>query len=167
MDKKTMEQINVTVRKAEEFHDNMYDLVEACNMLLKENERLESRHKADRKAVEEANAIADRYMKECKQLHDRIMAYEKSRIDFAKPFVDMMNCASEIKVKLVGSDMPTWDDISKVVKNGNLKHLKTYSTKDLVDELKNREGVEVSSIAPYMNVNYTVEGPAIVLTVID
>lgn len=103
----------------------------------------------------------------CKQLTDRLIASEKARSDFAKPFADMINRASDIKVKLVGSDIPTWDDISKVVKNGNLKHLKSYSTKDLVDELKNREGVEVSSIAPYMNANYTVEGPAIVLTVID
>lgn len=162
MDKKTMEQIKMTVRKAEEFHDNMYDIVEACNMLLKENERLEARHKADQKAVEEANAIADRYMKECKRLKAALAEYQKSHIDFEKPILDMMYRVKAVKgnfdtsglaeklnnrISMVFSDsqsdaeIPTWESIEKILKDEKLKYLKSYSAKDLVDELKKRDEV--------------------------
>lgn len=46
-------------------------------------------------------------------------------------------------------------------------NLKEYSTRDLVEELKIRNGVDVTTVAPYQDVDVKVNGPAIVLTVID
>ncbi|MCI1951777.1 MAG: BC1881 family protein [Clostridiales bacterium] len=48
-----------------------------------------------------------------------------------------------------------------------MKELKAISTCDLVNELKNREGVEITIAEPYQDINIKVNGPAIVLTVID
>jgi len=45
--------------------------------------------------------------------------------------------------------------------------LKEYSTKELVDELKQREGVETTIAEPYHNVGIMVSGPAVVLVVSD
>jgi len=41
------------------------------------------------------------------------------------------------------------------------------STKDLIDELKRREGVEVMIAEPYQDTTVTVNGPAIVLVITD
>ncbi len=41
------------------------------------------------------------------------------------------------------------------------------ATKDLVDELKKRQGVEVYTVEPYSDFEVAVNGPAIVLVVID
>lgn len=48
-----------------------------------------------------------------------------------------------------------------------MKHLNEYTTKELVEELKKREGVSTAIAGPYENKVTDVEGPAIVLTVID
>lgn len=48
-----------------------------------------------------------------------------------------------------------------------MKDLETVSTCELVNELKNREGVEIAIAEPYQDINIKVNGPAIVLTVID
>ena len=40
-------------------------------------------------------------------------------------------------------------------------------TKDLVEELKKREGVRTAIAEPYENKSFNVEGPAIVLVIID
>lgn len=45
--------------------------------------------------------------------------------------------------------------------------LKNFRTCELVEELKNREGVETHMAEPYGNVELEVDGPAIVLVVID
>lgn len=45
--------------------------------------------------------------------------------------------------------------------------LKNISTKGLVDELKDREGVFDYAVKPYQGVNIDVNGPAIVLVVVD
>ena len=45
--------------------------------------------------------------------------------------------------------------------------LSAFSTKELVDELKQREGVETHEIGPYAHVEVETDGPAIVLVVID
>lgn len=157
MDKKTMEQINMTVRKAEEFHDNMYDLVEACNMLLKENERLEARHKADQQAIEEANAIAEAYMKRCKDLYDEKNKAKKEKSSLESSAADMVKRVHEVGISVIDLEAPTWEHISKIVKDEKLKYLKSYSTKDLVDELKKRRGISF----------YHVDDPTLILTVID
>lgn len=138
------------------------DIVKDCKFLLGEVECLESRHKADQKAVEEANAIADRYMKECKRLKAALAEYQKAHIDFEKPILDMMYRVKAVKgnfdtsglaeklnnrISMVFSDIqsdaeiPTWESIEKILKDEKLKYLKSYSAKDLVDELKNRDEV--------------------------
>lgn len=45
--------------------------------------------------------------------------------------------------------------------------LSSISTRELVEELKNREGVETNTIGPSASVTVKAEGPAIVLVVID
>lgn len=45
--------------------------------------------------------------------------------------------------------------------------LEKYSTKELVEELENREGVEKTTAAPYDEKSIEVNGPAVVLTIID
>lgn len=48
-----------------------------------------------------------------------------------------------------------------------MTELKKISTAQLVEELKNREGVDTKIAEPYEHANIEVEGPAIVLVVID
>ncbi len=48
-----------------------------------------------------------------------------------------------------------------------MQNLKSVKTCDLVSELKTREGVEVTIAEPYQDKTVTVNGPAIILTVID
>ncbi|NLO52094.1 MAG: BC1881 family protein [Bacteroidales bacterium] len=48
-----------------------------------------------------------------------------------------------------------------------MQNLESFSTKELVEALKSREGVEVTIAEPYQDVEIKVNGPAIVLTVID
>lgn len=45
--------------------------------------------------------------------------------------------------------------------------IKDFSTKELVQELKTRLGVDTFNISPYTDENIKVNGPAIVLVVID
>lgn len=47
------------------------------------------------------------------------------------------------------------------------KAIKDFSTKELVQELKTRLGVDTFNISPYTDENIKVNGPAIVLVVID
>jgi len=45
--------------------------------------------------------------------------------------------------------------------------LKDIDTCDLVEELKHREGVKTEYAEPYQDKTVTVNGPAVILTVID
>ena len=167
MDKNQINQIAENVSDAEQVPDVVFQLTQDCKLLLAEVERLEARHKADHQAIEESNAIAEAYMKRCKDLYDEKNKAKKEKSSLESNVADMVKRVHEVGISVINLEDPTWEHISKIVKDEKLKYLKYYSTKDLVDELKKREGVEVSSIAPHMNINYTVEGPAIVLTVID
>lgn len=51
--------------------------------------------------------------------------------------------------------------------NKNSELIMSFSTKDLVEELQKREGVETSYIMPYENISVDINGPAILLVVID
>lgn len=139
MDKSIMDGIKETVKMAENIPDDVFNLVEACKTLLKEIERLEARHKADQKAVEEANQLAETYMKRCQELYDEKNKDEKASMKSRA--ADMVRSVHEIGVSVIDLEAPTWESISKIVKDEKLKHLKTYKTKDLVTELKNRDGV--------------------------
>lgn len=46
-------------------------------------------------------------------------------------------------------------------------YLQKVSTKDLVEELEKREGVETTIAEPYQDKTVSVNGPAIVLVVTD
>lgn len=48
-----------------------------------------------------------------------------------------------------------------------MNELKSISTRDLVEELKNREGVTTTTVEPYDKKTVIAEGPAVVLTVVD
>ena len=46
-------------------------------------------------------------------------------------------------------------------------NIEQLSTKELVDELINRDGVEVTIAEPHEDCNISVNGPATILTIID
>lgn len=48
-----------------------------------------------------------------------------------------------------------------------MKDLKNITTIELVEELKKREGVEIKRVDPYQDENIIVNGPCIVIKVID
>lgn len=82
--------------------------------------------------------------------------------------IDYLNVAGEIPTARIEFGMPSIDGKADV----ELEHpefiLRHCNTCDLVKELRKREGVEVSTIAPHTTIfPKAVEGPAIVLTVID
>lgn len=47
------------------------------------------------------------------------------------------------------------------------KNLSCFSTKELVEELSSREGVETKVAEPYQDMEVSVNGPTVVLVVID
>lgn len=57
-----------------------------------------------------------------------------------------MNCCSELK---------------------DVRNLESVSTKDLVEELKQRDGVETTIAEPYVDAEIKVNGPATILTITD
>ena len=57
-----------------------------------------------------------------------------------------MNCCSELK---------------------DVRNLESVSTKDLVEELKQRDGVETTIAVPYVDAEIKVNGPATILTITD
>ena len=139
MDKKTIESIKEDIADAEQVPDVVFQLTEDCKSLLSEVERLEARHKADQKAVEEANAIAEDYMKRCQELYDKQKKSEKEQFGLESRAADMVRRFHEIGVSVIGLETPTLESIGKIVKDEKLKYLGTYSTKDLEDELKRRD----------------------------
>lgn len=48
-----------------------------------------------------------------------------------------------------------------------MEELKKFSTAQLVEELKTREGVDIKIAEPYETLNDEVEGPATVLIIVD
>jgi len=57
--------------------------------------------------------------------------------------------------------------MAKNTPNTNEMELQNVPTCELVKELGKREGVEMKTAEPYQDVHFLVNGPAIVLTVID
>lgn len=47
------------------------------------------------------------------------------------------------------------------------KEIRSISTKKLVEELQNREGVKLTEVPPYEEKNITTVGPSIIIEVID
>lgn len=151
------------------FRDDAYnaitDVCAHCSDLMEKVEELELQHKADQKAVEEANQIAETYMKRCQELYDEKNKAEKESLKSRA--ADMVRSIHQISVGLIDPEILTLKDVSRIFNDEKLKYLGTYSTKDLVDELKKREGVDVTIMGPDTAGVVNVAGPAIVLTVID
>ena len=55
----------------------------------------------------------------------------------------------------------------KALRPVSREQLSEFKTCDLVDELRKREGVETHIAEPYQDVTVSVNGPAVVLVVID
>lgn len=151
MDKNQINQIAENLSDAEQVPDVVFQLTEDCKLLLKEIECLEARHKADQKAVEEANQLAETYMKRCQELYDKLKKAEKPTGDIAKPVVDALNRLADTHINV---------KFEKAC-------LEDFSTSELVKELSKREGVSRKDISPHSSDIGYFEGPAIVLTVID
>lgn len=63
-----------------------------------------------------------------------------------------------------------WDAIDmalSALRPVSREQLSEFKTCDLVDELRKREGVETHIAEPYQDVTVSVNGPAVVLVVID
>lgn len=58
-------------------------------------------------------------------------------------------------------------DSRKQIRSNNLNAINNLKTCELVEELKEREGVKVYLAEPYKDLNINVNGPAIVLVVTD
>lgn len=126
------------------------DVCAHCSDLMEKVEELERQHNADQKAVEEANQLAETYMKRCQELYDKLKKAEKSTGEIVKPIVDMMNRLAETRIV-------TFEKVG----------LENFSTAELVKELSKRESVSRKDIASHSSDIGYFEGPAIVLTVID
>lgn len=72
-----------------------------------------------------------------------------------------MESTGEFKGKLVRLLM---NRRSRTMKENNLSR---FTTKELVEELSRREGIEKTIAEPYKDVEVKVNGPAIILVVID
>lgn len=48
-----------------------------------------------------------------------------------------------------------------------MKNLEKYRTKELIEELERREGVNRTTVEPYKDTTIKINGPAVVLVVID
>lgn len=151
MNKNQINQILENVSDAALVPDVVFQLTQDCKLLLAEVQRLESRRDADRKAVYEANQLAETYMKRCQELYDKLKKAEKPTGDIAKPVVDALNRLADTHINV------------KFEKAG----LEDFSTAELVKELSKRDGVSRNDIEPRMKLTHYVAGPAIVLTVID
>lgn len=127
------------------------DVCAHCSDLMEKVEELERQHKADQNAVEEANQLAETYMKRCQELYDKLKKADRSTGDISKPVVDMLNRLADTHINV------------KFEKAS----LKDFSTAELMEELSKREGVSRKDIEPHTSDIGYFEGPAIVLTVID
>jgi hypothetical protein len=61
----------------------------------------------------------------------------------------------------------TVDTLLSALRPVSREQLSEFKTCDLVDELRKREGVETHIAEPYQDVTVSVNGPAVVLVVID
>lgn len=59
------------------------------------------------------------------------------------------------------------DNVEYALRPVSREQLSEFKTCDLVDELRKREGVETHIAEPYQDVTVSVNGPAVVLVVID
>lgn len=146
MDKSQINQIAENLSEAEQVPDVVFQLTEDCKLLLEE---LERQHKADQKAVEEANQLAETYMKRCQGLYDELKNKDKFQERLSSHIVDAVNRLTETKV---------------IIKTEKAS-LKDFSTDQLVDELRKRGGVYCDHVNAWEETCFTSDG--VILLVCD
>lgn len=156
MDKSIMTSIKETVKTAENIPDDVFNLVEACKTLMKENERLESRHKADQKAVEEANAIAEDYRNKLNATKRKLFDAQNELGFFETSYESIRKMCVDLQDKNI--------ELQKVI-DGKKSDLKTIPTMVLVNELASRKGVFQEYVTDDDYKRMTVYGPASIVVV--
>lgn len=156
MDKNQINQIAENVSDAEQVPDVVFQLTQDCKLLLAEVERLEARQKADQKAVEEANAIAENYRKKLNttryKLFDaknEIGFFETSYETIRKACLDLQDKNAQLEKELECKEAD----------------LKNVSTATLVNELKKRDGVSVCRVYTDSCTDISISGNATVMIV--
>lgn len=156
MDKNQINQIAENLSEAEQVPDVVFQLTEDCKLLLKEVERLESRHKADQKAVEEANAIAEDYRNKLNATKRKLFDAQNELGFFETSYESIRKTCVDLQDKNI--------ELQKVI-DGKKSGLKTIPTMVLVNELASREGVFQEYVTDYDNKRITVYGPASIVVV--
>lgn len=156
MDKNQINQIAENLSDAEQVPDVVFQLTEDCKSLLSEVERLEARHKADQKAVEEANIIAENYRKKLNTTRGKLFDakneigfFETSYEIIRKACIDLQDKNAQLEKELEGKEAD----------------LKTIPTMVLVNELASREGVFQEFVVDHGSRRISVYGPANILIV--
>lgn len=118
-------------------------------------------------------------IKECRELSKMTQESLANKIGTTKQTIykyenDIITNIPPDKVELLAKALAIspaylmgWID-NDAEKGGEMKEtIKNVSTKELVNELVKREGVEMKYAEPYKDLDVNVNGPAIVLIVID
>lgn len=156
MDKNQINQIAENVSDAEQVPDVVFQLTQDCKLLLAEVERLEARHNADQKAVEEANTIAEDY-------RDKLNATKRKLFDAQNElgfFETSYESIRKICVDLQDKNI----ELQKVI-DGKKSDLKTIPTMVLVNELASRKGVYQEFVGEHGSKRISVYGAADILII--
>lgn len=156
MDKKEIEHTKANISNVELVPEMVLQLAEDCKLLLAEVERLEARHKADQKAVEEANAIAEDY-------RNKLNATKRNLFD-AQNELGFFETSCESIRKMCVDLQDKNIELQKVI-DGKKSDLKTIPTMVLVNELTSREGVFKEYVTEHNSRRMSVYGPASIIIV--
>lgn len=156
MDKNQINQIAENVSEAEQVPDVVFQLTQDCKLLLAEVERLKSRHKADRNAVEEANAIAEDYRNKLNATKRKLFDAQNELGFFETSYESIRKICVDLQDKNI--------ELQKVI-DGKKSDLKTIPTMVLVNELASREGVFKEYVTDHNSRRMSVYGPASIIIV--
>lgn len=92
----------------------------------------------------------------------KVLKVNKGTEGYTKEFSDHTQLNQEVIKILLSNDVK-----EVLIKTEEKSKLSGFKTCELVQELKTREGVKEVWAEPYEQKNFSVEGPAIVLIVID
>ncbi len=82
--------------------------------------------------------------------------------------VNVNEIYGHIETETLSDWVNAWQEAAlAILRPVSRKQLSEFKTCDLVDELRKREGVETHIAEPYQDVVVSVNGPAVVLAVID
>ena len=156
MDKSQINQIAENLSDAEQVPDVVFQLTADCKSLLSEVERLEARHKADQKAVEEANAIAEDYRNKLNATKRKLFDAQNELGFFETSYESIRKTCVDLQDKNI--------ELQKVI-DGKKSDLRTIPTMVLVNELASREGVFKEYVTEHNSRRMSVYGPASIVIV--